>query len=102
MANMAVIHEISARADPGDAATLLRSDVHRHAFANCASFPDFEPCRLTAIAQVLRRSSERRKRIYHAASSDRRVPGHVYMRDQLAVRGDHDVGADNAVGTDRG
>src|ERR1700716_536208 len=71
-------------------------------FANCASLPDFEPCRLTAIAQVLRRSSERSKRIYHAAGSDRRVPGHVYMRDQLAVGADHDVGADDAIRTDRG
>src|ERR1700737_2128530 len=102
MANMAVIHEISARADSSDAATLLRSDVHRHAFANSASLPDFEPSRVTAIAQRVRRSSESSKRIYHAAGSDRRVPGHVYMRDQLAVRANHDVGADDEVGTDRG
>src|ERR1700736_4047555 len=95
MANMAVIHEITARADPRDAATLFRSDVHRHAFANGASLPDFEPGRLAAIAQVLRRSSKRTKRIYHAAGSDRRVAGHAHMRDQFAVRADDDVGADH-------
>src|ERR1700716_2377203 len=68
-------------------------------FANCASLPDFEPGRLTSIAQILRRSSKRSKRIYHAAGSDRRVPGHVYMRDHLAVRANYDVGADDTVGT---
>src|SRR5882724_4567877 len=39
--DMAVVHEISASADSREAAALLRSDVHRHAFTNGASLPDF-------------------------------------------------------------
>src|ERR1700730_9616563 len=34
--DVAVVHEISTSSDPRDAAALLGSDVHRHAFANGA------------------------------------------------------------------
>src|ERR1700676_4722826 len=49
MADMAVVHEVTARPDPRDATAFLCSDVHRHAFANGAFLPDFKPGRLTAI-----------------------------------------------------
>src|ERR1700733_1202352 len=101
MTDVAVVHEIPASADPRDAAALLGSDVHRHAFAEAASVPDLQTGRLTAITQILRRSTERGKGIDDAPGTDCRVPGHAYMRHQFAVRADHDMWTNDAIGADR-
>jgi len=100
--DMTVVHEITASANAGDATTLFRADVHRHAFADDASLADFKPGRLTTVAQVLWRSAKRRKRIDRAISTDPRVADDIHMSSQLAVWTDNDVRADNAVGTDGG
>ena len=63
MADMTVVHEVSARADPREPAPLKRADIHRRAFANGAPLSDFKPGRFTAIAQILGRAAERRKRM---------------------------------------
>src|SRR5258708_9748956 len=102
MAHVTVVHEVAAGADPRKTAALFGPEIHRHAFANDATLADLKPGRLTAIAQILRWSSEPSKRIDHAAGSDRRVPGHADMADQLAILADHDVRTDHAMGTDRG
>src|SRR5580692_2520054 len=101
MADVAVVHEIAASSDSREAATLFGSNIHRHAFAKAASLPDLQPGRLTAIAQILRRSAKRDKWMDDATGTDGRVPGHAYMRHQLAVRADHDMRANDAIRTDR-
>src|ERR1043165_518836 len=48
----------------------------------------------------LRRRAERAERIDDTTGSDRGVPGHVHLRDQLAVVADRDVRPDHAIGPD--
>src|SRR6202034_1823188 len=101
MTDVAVVHEIAASSDSREAAALFGSNIHRHAFAKAASLPDLQPGRLTAIAQILRRSAKRDKWMDDATGADCGVPGHAYMRHQLAVRADHDMRANDAIRTDR-
>src|SRR3954462_788354 len=89
VADMAVIHVVTARTDARETAALLGPDVHRDAFADGASFTDFEPGRLPAVAEVLWGTAQRGKRVDHAAVGDGRMSGQRHMRDQLAIGADH-------------
>src|SRR5258708_7655221 len=85
MADVTVVHEVAAGADPCDTAALLCPEVHRRAFANGASLADLKPGRLAAIAQVLRRSSKCSKRVDHAAGRDPRLPGQAHMPEHPPI-----------------
>src|SRR6478609_6996543 len=99
---MAVIHEVAAIADARQSAALDGADVHRDAFADGAARSDFEPCRLAAITEILRRPAERRKRRYRAIGADPRVPGDGDMRDKRTTCADDRVATDHAIRPDRG
>ena len=71
MTDMAAIHEISAVADPGNAAAGDRAGVHRHLLADGAALADLEPGQFAAIAQRLRRRAQRGEGIDRAAVADR-------------------------------
>src|SRR5262249_30757671 len=62
VADMGIVHEVSAFADAGDATAFGGPDVHGHALADRAASADFKPGRLVAIAEILRRPAERGKR----------------------------------------
>ena len=80
VADMAVVHEEAVIADARQPATLDGADIHGDAFADSAAGADFEPGRLAAITEVLRRPAERRKRRNHAIGADRGVSADTDMR----------------------
>src|SRR5947209_6729690 len=96
---MAVVHEITARADAGEPPALDGADIHRHAFTDGAGRADLEPRRLTAIAEILGRAAKHDKRRDHATLGDRGVAHNLHMRDQRTTGADHGVLTDGAVRT---
>src|SRR3982074_3904099 len=98
---MAAVHEITAIADTGNATAGHRSGVHGHLLPEGAALADLKPGEFAAIAQGLRRRAQRDEWIDRAAIADGGLRRDVHMRDQLAIRADHDMGPDDAVGTDR-
>ncbi len=101
VANMRIRHEESALAHARLAAALDGADVHGHAFANDAALADLERRRLAAVADILRRRSERREWKYRTAAAERGVAGDVNMGMQRAARTDRHVRPHNAVRPDR-
>ncbi len=99
--DMAVGHEEAPRADRRHPAALHRTDVHGHGFADRAAFADLQAGRLAAIAQILRRTTERGEGMDDASIADRGVTCHAHMRHQPALSADRDIGADGAKRTDR-
>src|SRR5882762_7584997 len=100
--DVAAIHEITAIPNPGNAATGHRPGVHGHLFPEGAAPADLKTGHLAAIAMGLRRRAQRNEWVDGAAVTDGGLRRDVHMRDQLAIRADHDMGPDDAVGTDRG
>ena len=94
-------HEEALVADLGDAAVVLGADVHGDAFADVAIGADDESRRAAAISHRLRRRAERGERIDHGARADRGVAGDMDMRDEPAAVAERDMGADDAIRTDR-
>src|SRR6267142_1849657 len=98
---MAAVHEITAIADTGNATAGRRSGVHGHLLPEGAALADLQPGEFAAITQGLRRRAQRDKWIDRTAVADGGLRRDVHVRDQLAVRADHDMGPDDAVRTDR-
>ena len=82
------------------AAAVLGAGVHGDVFANVAVGADHEPRRPAAIAERLRRRTERGERMDDGARADRRVAGDVDMGDQPTAVAEHDMRADGAIRTD--
>src|SRR5262249_17005036 len=101
VADMGIVHEVSAFADAGDATAFDGPDVHGHALADRAASADFKAGRLAPKAESLRRPPAAGKRRNHAIGADQGVSHHVDMGDQLAVFTDNDVRSDDAVRTDQ-
>ena len=99
--DMATIHEIAAVADTGDAASGHGPGVHGHRFPDDAALTDLKPRQFAAIAQGLWRGAQRDEGVDRGAVADGGLRSDVDMRDQLAVRPDNDVAADDTIGTDR-
>lgn len=101
MTDVAAVHEVTAIADPGDAAAGDGPGVHGHRFSDGAHLADSKLGELAAMAQGLRRRAQRNKRVDGAAGADGGLRADVDMPNNLAVRADDDAGADEAVWTDR-
>jgi len=65
-----------------------------------AALADLKSGQFAAVAQGLRRRAQRDERIDRGIVADGGLRGDVDMRDQLAVRADHDVAPDHTIGTD--
>src|SRR6516165_4080259 len=100
VADMRADHERTAVADVGDAAALLGSGIHGYAFAQLATRADHELGFAAAVADRLRRRSERGERINNGLLANRSRAGDVDMPDQPYAALELDLRADQTIGSD--
>src|SRR5476651_2305284 len=79
--DMAAIHEVSALAHPGNAAAGDCAGVHGRLLSDGAALANLEAGKFTAIAQGLRRRSQRDAGMDRAAIADGGPGGNVYTPD---------------------